>query len=133
MTLEDAPSMGCRGCLLSGLAIMLALVVCGGSIMAFYDVRCSQDANAWIPIYPESEIIREQYNGIRPFGVGVTLLRLQTEDDETTVESFYVETQRALRRADAEPLEARVSYFVEASPEGGATVDLLSQCVVLGG
>jgi hypothetical protein len=133
MTLEDAPSMGCRGCLLSALAIVLALVVCGGSVMAFYDVRCTQDANAWLPIYPESEIIREQYNGIRPFGVGVTLVRLQTEDDEATVQSFYVETQRALRRADAEPLEARVSYFVEASPEGGSTVDLLSQCVVLGG
>lgn len=133
MAPEDTPSLGCRGCLLSGLAIVLALLVCGGSVIAFYDVRCTQDASVWIPIYPESEIIRQQYNGIRPFGVGVTLVRLQTQDDESVVQSFYVETQRALRAADVEPLQARVSYLVEESPEGGATVDLLSQCVVMGG
>jgi hypothetical protein len=132
MAFDESPSLGCRGCLISALGIAFVILFCGGGLLTFYDVRCTQDASQWIPIYPDSTVISQQYNFARPFGVGVTLTRLHSDDDKAAVQSFYVETQRALRQADIEPLEARMSYFVETDPAGGTTIDLLSQCVVAG-
>jgi hypothetical protein len=130
--MDDQPSLGCRGCLISALVVFSAMVLCGGSFLTFYDVRCVQDAGEWIPVYPDSTIVTQQYNFVRPFGVGVTLLRLHSDDDKDTVQSFYVETQRALRKADIDPRQARMSYFVEGDAAGGSTIDLLSQCIVMG-
>lgn len=94
MVVEDIgwerPHYGCRQMLLAMVGILVGLVLCVSVVVVAVDVSCVSQAETWIPRYPNATKVDEVYNFIRPFGMGITLVVLETPDSAQEVRNGTV-------------------------------------------
>jgi hypothetical protein len=115
-----------RRVLLSLLIILAGTVICFVTTAAVIDSVCVGNAEEWLPRYPNSEVVQVYHNFIRPFGIGETVMTLESPDPQTEVLRWY----RA-RRGIGMPqnLLASLNFTVRENTEtGGSTIQLSSEC-----
>jgi len=76
---------GAFGCLL----VIVLIMICAGTITFTLDNVCYAGLTQRMPIYPGAEIVNEEHNMFRQFGMGNTTLTLITPDDQDTVRAWY--------------------------------------------
>lgn len=118
---------GARGCL-AILGIFAAMLACTGIGLGVVDYTCVNEANIWMPYYPDAEVAREAYNVFRPFGVGQTLVELRTQDSEATVREWYsqIRTETPFNFSN---VTSSMRWDVQTNDDGSTTVILFSECI----
>ena len=81
------------------LAIFALIVGCIGTFMIGVDAGCYGAMTRKIPIYPGARVISQHYNLFRAFGMGETLVLIETDDDVETVRNWYGRTVGEVYRA----------------------------------
>lgn len=110
-------------------AILIAFAV--GTVVLLVgsgDVMCSVDIERRLPLYPDAEVVATEYNFLRPRAIGVTLMRLHTDDDEEAVRQFYRDHTLALLDEGNFNGLASVEYRVQPDDDDGTNVILYSEC-----
>lgn len=108
--------------------VLIAVVVCIVSVVVVIDVRCSTDIARWLPLYPNAQVVEEEYN-FRRRASGITITVLRTTDPTNVVLKWYY--QQRFAEADKDPNRglAVTNFSVEADPEGNGTlIYLYSRC-----
>ncbi|MBC8171695.1 MAG: hypothetical protein H7X77_08480 [Anaerolineae bacterium] len=104
------------------------IFACTAALTFVVDISCTQNANLWLPIYPESTVVFENHTFVRPFGVGITSMQLYTPNNETVVRNWYID-MRSRNEANPVNLLASMNYSVLSEPEtGGSIIWLQSEC-----
>jgi hypothetical protein len=80
--------MGC-------LIVLVAVVLCVGSVSVTFDARCMSTFNTNLPRHPEARTVQEFY----PF-LGTKFLYLYVPDDPTTVQTWYNQQTHVAKRDD---------------------------------
>jgi hypothetical protein len=110
------------------LLILVAVVLCVVGAVAVIDIRCSTDIARWLPLYPNAQIIQEDYN-FRRRASGITTMVLHTTDPTNVVFKWYY--QQRFTEADKDPNRglAATNFNVVADREnGGSLIYLYSRC-----
>lgn len=110
------------------LVIIVGTFVCLGVLSFYVDSTCVSEAETWIPLYPNAEVVSERYTGMRPFGMGSTNLQLLTPDDILEVRRFYQESRAGLDPAKANSGLASVLFNLREAEGGGTLITLTSEC-----
>jgi hypothetical protein len=129
----DERGYGCSGrILLSFLAIIFAIVSCIGTLTFLFDNACYNSMSKKIPIYPNARITLSQHNFIRPFGMGETLIMLDSDDPPDVVREWYGRTvgeaYRAVQAGSNDPFfyMANARYSISGATDGTGTQIILS-------
>ncbi len=81
---------GCGTRPLAGcLILMVGMVITFSVFIIGFDARCHYELNRLLPRYPGSELVYEDYNFFRPFGIGRTIIHLHSDEEFLTVGSYY--------------------------------------------
>lgn len=75
--------------ILAIVVIPLLLLVCIGGVTLALDHLCYSGLTQRLPLYPDAEITFERHSGMRAFGMGETLLILESADPIETVREWY--------------------------------------------
>lgn len=113
------------GCLVVTLVVVLFIV----ALVFGSDQYCRYEINQRLPIYPESTLVSQEFNGLRPRATGASQVVVSTPDDPETVTEWY--RQLNLERVKREGPQglASVNYVVEANPEGeGSVIYYRTEC-----
>ncbi len=126
---------GLSGCLL----VIILIAICGGTLTFAMDTMCYAGLTQRMPIYPGAEIVNEEHNMFRSFGMGNTTLTLFTPDDPETVRAWYAVRNGAWLRQSLQSTDAgarmlrtfsQYQFDVTESPSGeGSQVILFGTCV----
>jgi hypothetical protein len=116
-----------RGCLMTMVIIVLGTFVCLGIIVFTTNTVCQQNAQLWIPPYPNSQVVAENKTFLTAFGVGITQVTLSSPDEPDVVREWYLQTRRS---NDANPtnLLATMNYRINDGENGGSSISLYSEC-----
>lgn len=76
------------GCLRSLLILFVIVLLCSGSSAAFLDIRCGLETT-WLQPYPGSQLVSQEYNFLRPHGMGVTLSVYRSPDSAEAIRDWY--------------------------------------------
>lgn len=120
-----------RGCLATMLLILVGLLGCIGSLYVLADNSCVNAANVWLPDYPGSRLVSEEYSWLRPFGVGETSRLLITPDDPDQVRRWYYQEDiaKGSRGLSRDRNIAVLRWTVSRdSQTGSAIIRLFSSC-----
>lgn len=117
--------MTMRGCVISTLLIFAATAFCTVTGVLVIDNTCATQINAWMPPYPEAEMIREYHNFLRPFAMGVTVVEQHSEDSVETINAWYT-AQRFNTEINEDNSIATMLMDVQPAPEGSGSVIRLS-------
>jgi hypothetical protein len=109
------------GCLLlvAGMSVFIV------GFIFLLDSRCHYELTRMLPPYPEAELVYEDYNFFRPFGMGRTIIQMHSNDDFQTVGAFYGKIYGELVRT------RRVSsgrYNAVRAEDGGTRITLSGAC-----
>lgn len=123
------------GCLL----VIILIVICTGTITLALDNICYAGLTQRIPIYPGAEIVNEEHNMFRQFGMGNTTITLITPDDPDTVRSWYASRNGTWLRQNLQSSDpgarllrtfSQYQFDVTEAPNGeGSQVILFGTCV----
>ncbi len=110
--------------------IFVIFSVCGMTVYVGLDVSCYNDAQKWLPDYPDAELVNESHTFVRAFGVGETTRILYTTDDQQTVYDWYFDHDQAnnvtgARRDDGIGF---MRWTVAENDGGGTQIVLYSEC-----
>lgn len=110
------------------LILIFASVVCIGGILVTAGFQCAGDVEAWIPYYPEAEVVAQNYDLIpRVLGSGATVL--VSQDDVETVKQFYRDHTIEMLQSGRGRGLAGTDWQVVENPEGdGSQITLFSSC-----
>ncbi|MFP4322930.1 MAG: hypothetical protein ACLFTK_10800 [Anaerolineales bacterium] len=116
-----------RSCAVFGLTFF---VFFGGGTV-FIDQTCISQTRTYMPLYPNAEVVSEEYTYFRPFGIGETRVIMRTADAEGAVRRWYREIRREAYRETGEgmPGLAQIRMGVIEADESGTTLSLNSFCV----
>jgi hypothetical protein len=121
---------GCLHTIRNGMIIMLLVLACGGSSILGIDVMCYNSLSKRLPIYPDSERTFAKHSFLRAFGMGETLIILETDDPIDVVRQWYGTTVGKVSRANRDnPVFFGVSsaaWSVAKSEDGTGTQIVLS-------
>jgi len=108
---------------LAALGTLICVLVLGVTI----DGVCAREAAELIPIYPNSTLVRESYTLVRPFGMGDTVMVLETDDPQREVLQWYIDVRK---KAPSNPQALAVLNFdIRPREDGtGARILLTSDC-----
>ena len=110
------------------ILIFIAVTVCILATFAVIDTRCSTDIARWIPLYPNAQIVEEEYN-FRQRATGITSMLLWTTDSADAVRRWYYEQRFAESQKDPNRGLATTSFTVQSDTErGGSVIYLYSRC-----
>lgn len=111
------------GCLVTTLAMIVGTFLCIGSLALAIDGSCVRDANRWLVDYPDSEVVTEDYNFLRPFGLGETTRILYTPDPVRDVRLWYNRhnTELSAQGYNRSSGQARMIWRANADPERNGT------------
>jgi len=109
--------------------LVAASLTCIGGILFVADAQCASDIEAWLPLYPDAEIVSQDYNLIRVRGIGTGQTVQISEDDVETVKQFYrdqtienMNTQRGRGLASTD-------WRIVENPNGeGTQITLITSC-----
>ncbi len=129
----DHPQTGCsRRAGLGCLAILGAMFVCIASFFVVTDFGCYNTMTAKLPMYPNAQVVTWKYNMFRAFGIGETLILLNTDDTPDVVRDWYGRTVGAVyqaaqqgKRNDPFFFLASARYTVTSVPNGGTGSQIL--------
>jgi hypothetical protein len=110
------------------ILICIAVAVCILGTFVVIDTRCSSDIARWIPLYPNAQIVEEDYN-FRRRATGITSMLLWTADEPDAVRRWYFRQRSA--EADKDPNRglATTNFTVQTDFErGGSVIYLYSRC-----
>lgn len=71
------------------VVIPLVLLVCVGGVTLALDNLCYSGLTQRMPLYPNAEMVFEEHSGMRAFGMGETLIILETDDPIEIVRDWY--------------------------------------------
>ncbi|MEQ8674545.1 MAG: hypothetical protein RLP44_11330 [Aggregatilineales bacterium] len=110
--------------------IFAIFCICGATVYVGLDVSCYNDAQKWLPDYPDAELLSEDYTFIRAFGVGETTRILFTTDDEDTVEDWYFNRDQTTNATGARRDDGIgfMRWTVREAGWGGTQIVLYSEC-----
>jgi len=112
--------------MLIGIAIIVAV---GAVIFGIADYACGRTIETWTPIYPNAEVVELEYNFIRPRGMGVTNMTLNSPDDVETVRQWYLDNMTKLSLQNAGRGSGTNSWDIDEAPDGqGSVIYLSSRC-----
>ena len=123
----QGPALGC-------LVILAAVVLCGGITFFAADRICYGNLSQRLPIYPNATVSSRTHNLFTEFGMGNTVVVLDSPDSPDDVRSWYaVQTGSYLREA----LRSNTPFFrmaqgsatVSRSDTGGSQIILFGTCV----
>lgn len=126
-----------RGCLGGGFSVFViffAVIGLLGGCVTVLDTICYEEMTRIMPIHPDAEVVREEYNFFRPFGLGETSLELYVPLPPAQVRTWYGQTVAANRAREGTPDLARANFFVgmadqSLGAEGGSMVLMRGTCV----
>ncbi|PJF23237.1 MAG: hypothetical protein CUN56_01920 [Phototrophicales bacterium] len=127
-----------RGCLSGGLfsvfVIFFAVFAFLGGCVTILDNICYEEMTRIMPIHPDAEIIRQDYNFFRPFGIGETSMELYVPLPPSDVRTWYGQTVAANRAREGTPDLARANFFVgmadrDLGEAGGSMVLMRGNCI----
>lgn len=110
------------------LIIIVGTFICLAGLVFTVDNMCFQEAQIWIPRYPNAEVISETYTGSRPFGIGETILVLRSPDSVIDVRQFYREVRGLQNPNAATQTLGNPRFQLSEDPEGGTRIILTSAC-----
>jgi hypothetical protein len=91
---------GCSGkAVLVTLGIVVFVLVCGGVSMLAVDGVCWNSLSQKLPIYPNATITLQRHNFLREFGMGTTVIILDSDDPVEKVRDWYGRTVAAAGHA----------------------------------
>lgn len=129
----DERGYGCsRRVALSFLAIIFAIMSCIGTLTFVFDNACYNSMIRKIPIYPNARVTLSRHNFIRPFGMGETLIILESDDPPNVVREWYGRTVGAAYRetqaGGGDPFfyMANARYSIAGATDGTGTQIILS-------
>ena len=107
--------------------IIGGIFLCSAVLFFTTDSTCLRNTSAWLPRYPNAEVVEERKTFLTTFGMGVTQVTLSTTDDPNTVRKWYQDT---LSKNEANPtnLLATMRHTVRNGENGGSTIILSSEC-----
>jgi hypothetical protein len=113
------------------IVLFLLLVFgCPGSFAIGVDFACHASITTWLPVYPDAEVISVDYNFIRPFGLGSTLMVLRSSDDPETITAFYRQNIEDLINKGTPRGMGTTDFFAQPHPEHeGSLITLFSRCI----
>lgn len=120
-----------KSCMASMILIPIGILLLSVLIGISVDVICTREADLWLAHYPGAEVVSEEYNFIRPFGIGVTTRVLHTSEEIDIVRPWYIERDRENIRNAIYPNRqvAAHDWTVEERQDGGGTrITLHLQC-----
>lgn len=123
----QGPALGC-------LVILAAVVLCGGITFFAADRICYGNLSQRLPVYPNATVTSRTHNLFTEFGMGITVVVLDTPDTPETVRSWYaVETgsyvREALRNNTPFFRMAQGSATINSNGSGGSQIILYGTCV----
>jgi hypothetical protein len=86
--MENLPR-GCLRTLRTGVVILLLVLACGTVSTLGIDAMCYNTLSKRLPVYPDSKRTFEKHNFLRAFGMGETLIILETDDPPDVVRDWY--------------------------------------------
>jgi hypothetical protein len=113
--------------LISMVGILIGLIVCASVAVIAVDVSCVSQAETWIPRYPNATTVDEVYNFVRPFGMGITLVVLESPDSVQEVRKWYGDHRRNVARTQTQGY-ATLDWRVTSTVMGGSRIALSSEC-----
>ncbi|MDX1992326.1 MAG: hypothetical protein SF029_08055 [bacterium] len=128
---ENMPGrqVGWQGCLISSVVILLGIVVLIVGIYIAIDASCVASAEDWLPDYPGSTFVEQDYSWLRAFGIGETQRILYSSDEVEQVRRWYFERDLAKGNAGASRGGvAALGWAMTAHPDDGTTIILSSVC-----
>ena len=121
------PAVGC-------LVILVAVILCGGITMFAADRICYGNLSQRLPIYPNATVSTRTHNLFTEFGMGNTVVVLDSPDSPDDVRSWYaVNTgsyvREALRNNTPFFRMAQGSATISDNGAGGSQIILFGTCV----
>ena len=131
--MDERQPPGCRRILLGTLAVTIAMVLCISVVAIGIDRTCVADLTPRLPIYPNTTVKSEQHNFLTPFGMGESIMILQSNDPAEVVRDWYSRTVGAINYKDVQngtPKHlGRTSWTVSEAPDGkGSQIVLYGYC-----
>jgi hypothetical protein len=120
-----------RSCLVTLVLIPIGVLIVAVLIYIAIDATCTGEADLWLVDYPDAELVSEQYDFVRPFGIGITTRVLHTPDAQSTVRVWYSNQQRETAREGHVPRRqlAIFQWTIGRVPDGdGSQITLYQQC-----
>src|SRR5512134_3595315 len=87
--MEERPYGCSRRALLGTLILLIALFGCVGVSFVGVDAMCYSSLSQKLPLYPGATITLERHNFLRSFGMGETIMVLESDDPPETVQAWY--------------------------------------------
>ncbi|MBI5670753.1 MAG: hypothetical protein HZC41_22395 [Chloroflexi bacterium] len=132
----DERPYGCsRRALLGMLVVVGAMFTCIGISFVGVDAMCYSSLSQRLPIYPGATVTLERHNFIRTFGMGETIVMLESDDPPDVVQAWYGKQtyegqQRAKENRDPFYYIATARYSVTKAEDGtGSQIILSGGCV----
>ncbi len=117
-----------KGCFVGLVALLTATILmgCGSVTLLVADAACFRSLTAKIPVYPNAAITQERYTLLRPFGLGETVMVLNSNDDLPVVEQWYTVVAERNRRD-------LLNFITAAQWSAARNVDGMGTQIVLNG
>jgi hypothetical protein len=118
---------GCASSSLGGCLVLFAVIIVfiSGFTLAI-DQICYGEMRRFMETYPGAETRLIRNNFLRPYGIGETVVILNSEDDAITVRGWYGRLTGEELRAGR--VLSRVSFDVTSLDDGGSQIILLGHC-----
>lgn len=133
--MDDRPYGCSRRALLSILIVIGVLFGCIIVSFVGVDAMCYSSLSQRLPYYPGATVTLERHNFLRPFGMGETIVILDSDDPPETVQKWYGQKtyegqQRAKENHDPFYYTATGKYSVTTAEDGtGSQIILSGGCV----
>lgn len=132
----DERPYGCsQRALLGTLLVVLVLFGCIGISFVGVDAMCYSSLSQRLPLYPGATVTLERHNFLRTFGMGETVMVLESDDPPDVVQRWYGRMsyegqQRAKENHDPFYFMATGRYSVTTAEDGtGSQIILSGGCV----
>jgi len=78
-----------KGCLRGLLIVIASVILATGGCVTYLEVRCYNLAADYFVAYPGATLTDESHNMFRPLGIGETVRIYASDDDPTTIRTWY--------------------------------------------
>ncbi len=116
------------------LIVVLLIGACTTVTTLGLDAMCYNDLSQRLPIYPGARITLERYSFLRRYGMGETLIILDSDDPEATVRDWYGREQGRVAQRIRQDGNLRLFYgFSNATASVTTAEDGTGSQIILSG
>ena len=135
--MDHETEYGCRRGLLVTLGVILLVMTCSGVTVGALDILCHNIMTERLPLYAGAEITFENHSFIRSFGMGDTVIILESDEPSEVVREWYARTVAARKKDAREAGDmaffslSKTAVSVTSRADGtGSLIILSGSCVV---